>query len=101
MPIILPHPVGHLAQIVDDCAARQGAVALECRDLVAYDCPLMIRLREIDDEQLRERVRAKIAESRGMLPGEIADWWELDDADFSEILINLRYEDEGRVDDDR
>jgi hypothetical protein len=55
----------------------------------------MIRLREIDDEQLRERVRQKIAESRGMLSAEIADWWELDDADFSEILIDLRYEDEG------
>ena len=55
----------------------------------------MIRLREIDDEQLRERVRQKIADTRGMLAGEIADWWELDDADFSEILIELRYEDEG------
>ncbi len=55
----------------------------------------MIRLREIDDEALRERVRQKIAEARGMLPGEIADWWELDDADFSEILIELRYEEEG------
>lgn len=54
----------------------------------------MIRLREIDDEVLRERVRQKIADSRGMLPAEIADWWELDDADFSEILIELRYEEE-------
>lgn len=60
----------------------------------------MIRLREIDDEKLRERVRQKIAESRGMLPSEIADWWELDDADFSEILIDLRWEDEGRSSDD-
>ena len=58
----------------------------------------MIRLREIEDEQLRERVRQKIAESRGMQPGEIADWWELDDADYSEILIDLRFEDEGGTD---
>jgi hypothetical protein len=56
----------------------------------------MIRLREIDDAALRERVRQKIAESRDMLPAEIADWWELDDADYSEILIGLRFEDEGR-----
>ncbi|HQY89423.1 MAG TPA: hypothetical protein PK402_12295, partial [Tepidisphaeraceae bacterium] len=45
--------------------------------------PKMIRLREIEDEKLREQVRAKIAEFREMMPGEIPDWWELDDADFS------------------
>lgn len=60
----------------------------------------MIRLLHIDDPTLRERVRQKIAESRGMLPAEIADWWELDDADFSDILIELRWEDEGRQADD-
>ncbi len=58
----------------------------------------MIRLLHIDDPQLRERVRAKIAESRDMSPADIADWWELDDADFSDILIALRWEDEGHSD---
>lgn len=54
----------------------------------------MIRLLHIDDPTLRERVRAKIAESREMEPAHIPDWWEMDDADFSAILIELRYEDE-------
>lgn len=60
----------------------------------------MIRLREIPDEMLREQVREKVAEPRGMLASEIPDWWELDDADFSEILIELRAESEGRFDDE-
>lgn len=60
----------------------------------------MIRLREIPDERLREQVRQKIAAAREMLPVEIPDWWELDDADFSEILIELRAESEGRLGDD-
>jgi hypothetical protein len=60
----------------------------------------MIRLLHIDDLKLRERVRQKIADARGMLPSEIADWWEMDDADFSEILIELRAEDDGTLDRD-
>lgn len=54
----------------------------------------MIRLLHIDDDALRERVRAKIAASREMEPAHIPDWFEMDDADFSAILIELRYEDE-------
>lgn len=49
----------------------------------------MIRLREIDDEVLRERVRAKIAEQRDMPAAAVPDWFELDDADLSEILIEM------------
>jgi hypothetical protein len=41
----------------------------------------MIRLREITDPELRERVRAALAERRGMTIAGIPDWWELDDAD--------------------
>jgi hypothetical protein len=55
-------------------------------------------LLHIEDLALRERVRAKIAESREMNPAHIEDWWEMDDADFSAILIELRYEDEGMKD---
>lgn len=60
----------------------------------------MIRLLHIDDLELRERVRQKIAESREMNPAHIEDWWEMDDADFSAILIELRYEDEGHANTD-
>lgn len=54
----------------------------------------MIRLLHIDDEALRERVRAKIAEGREMEAAHIPDWFEMDDADLSAILIHLRYEEE-------
>jgi hypothetical protein len=51
----------------------------------------MIRLRYISDPDLRERIRAIIAEARGMSPSQIGDWWELDDAEYSEILIRLNH----------
>jgi len=35
-----------------------------------------------------------IAESRDMPAGMIPDWWEMDDADLSEMLIELRFRDE-------
>jgi len=54
----------------------------------------MVRLREIDDLSLREKLRNMIAESRDMPAGMIPDWWEMDDADLSEMLIELRFRDE-------
>lgn len=59
----------------------------------------MIRLREIDDLKLRETVREIVAEQREMSPADIPDWWELDDADFSEILIELRARESADPDD--
>jgi len=59
----------------------------------------MIRLREIDDLELREQVRSMIASDRDMPASAIADWWELDDADFSDILIAIRYADQISPDD--
>jgi len=58
----------------------------------------MVRLREVSDETLRETLREMIAESRGMAASMIPDWWEMDDADLSEMLIEMRYREslEGR-----
>ena len=50
----------------------------------------MIRLREITDPELREKVRAALAERRGMTLAGIPDWWELDDADFVDLLNEIR-----------
>lgn len=50
----------------------------------------MIRIREILDPDLRERVRAALAERRGMASGAIPDWYELDDADYVDLLNDLR-----------
>ena len=50
----------------------------------------MIRIREILDPDLRERVRAALAERRGMSAAAIPDWYELDDADYVDLLNDLR-----------
>jgi hypothetical protein len=50
----------------------------------------MIRLREINDPELREKVRAALAERRGMAVGAIPDWWELDDMDYVDLLNEIR-----------
>jgi hypothetical protein len=55
----------------------------------------MIRIREIDDPELRERVRAYLADVRGVI---IPDWFELDDADFVDVLNALREQDDDAAD---
>lgn len=50
----------------------------------------MVRIREIDDPDLRERVRAFLARERGVT---IPDWFELDDADFVDVLQALQERD--------
>jgi hypothetical protein len=52
----------------------------------------MIRLREILDPELREKVRAKLAEWRGGSAAGIPDWYELDDADYVDLLNELKEE---------
>jgi hypothetical protein len=48
----------------------------------------MIRIREIIDPDLRERIRAALAERRGGIA--IPDWYELDDLDYVDLLNDLR-----------
>jgi hypothetical protein len=50
----------------------------------------MMRLREINDPELREKVRAALAERRGMTIAGIPDWWELDDMDYVDLLNEIR-----------
>lgn len=50
----------------------------------------MIRIREISDPDLRERIRAALADRRGMSAAMIPDWFELDDADFVDLLNDIR-----------
>ena len=50
----------------------------------------MIRIREISDPDLRERIRAALAERRGMSAAMIPDWYELDDLDFVDLLNDIR-----------
>ena len=50
----------------------------------------MIRIREILDPDLRERIRAALADRRGCTAAAIPDWYELDDLDFVDLLNDLR-----------
>jgi hypothetical protein len=50
----------------------------------------MVRIREILDPDLRQRIVAALAERRGCLIAAIPDWFELDDADFVDLLNDLR-----------
>lgn len=50
----------------------------------------MIRIREILDPDLRRRISEKLAEQRGLAA--VPDWYELDDADFVDLLNDLKDE---------
>ena len=50
----------------------------------------MVRIREIVDPQLRERVRGALAQRRGCSAAAIPDWFELDDADLVDLLNDLQ-----------
>ena len=49
----------------------------------------MIRIREILDPELRSKIIAALAERRGMSAASIPEWFELDDADFVDLLQDL------------
>jgi len=50
----------------------------------------MIRIREILDPELRKRIVAALAESRDCSVAAIPDWFELDDADYVDLLNQLK-----------
>lgn len=55
----------------------------------------MIRIREILDPELKEKVIAKLAEWRGLTPASLPEWFEMDDADFVDLLQAIREDDAG------
>ena len=61
----------------------------------------MIRIREIIDPELRRRIVEKLAENRGSSVASIPDWFELDDADYIDLLNDLKEENEEEFDDPR
>ena len=57
----------------------------------------MIRIREILDPDLRRRILEVLAERRGCSAAAIPEWFELDDADFVDLLNDMKEaEEEGR-----
>ena len=59
----------------------------------------MIRIREIPDPELRQKILAALAERRGCSVAAIPDWFELDDLDLVDLLNDLK-ESEGAEDPD-
>lgn len=56
----------------------------------------MIRIREILDPELRAQIVVALAERRGCTAASIPDWFELDDADYADLLQDLK-EPEGDI----
>ena len=54
----------------------------------------MIRIREILDPDLRRKVLEALADRRGCSPAAIPEWFELDDADFVDLLNDMKEADE-------
>jgi hypothetical protein len=51
----------------------------------------VIRIREIADPELRAKIVDALAQRRGMSAAAIPDWFELDDADYVDLLNDLKY----------
>jgi hypothetical protein len=50
----------------------------------------MVRIREIVDPELRQKILQALAQRRGCSVAAIPDWFELDDADFVDLLNDLQ-----------
>jgi len=60
----------------------------------------VIRIREIIDPELRRRIVQVLAEQRNCSAAAIPDWFELDDADYVDLLNQLREKNAFDRDDD-
>jgi hypothetical protein len=60
----------------------------------------MVRIRHILDEDLKRRVIEALAARRGMSPATIPEWFELDDADYVDLLNDLKEAENPLPDDD-
>ena len=54
----------------------------------------MIRIREIIDPEFRQRIVDVLAHRRGCSAAAIPEWFELDDADFVDLLNDLKEQDD-------
>lgn len=51
----------------------------------------MIRIREIIDPDLKQQILMALAERRGCTVAAIPEWFELDDADYVDLLNTLQH----------
>jgi hypothetical protein len=50
----------------------------------------VVRIRHILDPELRQKILEKLAARRGCSVSTIPDWFELDDADYVDLLNDLK-----------
>ena len=60
----------------------------------------MIRIREISDPELRAKIVAALPDRRGMSIAALPDWFDLDDADYVDLLNDIREGEQPSLDDD-
>jgi hypothetical protein len=60
----------------------------------------MVRIRHILDPDLKRRVIEALAARRGMSAAAIPEWFELDDADYVDLLNDLKEAENPSPDDD-
>ena len=51
----------------------------------------MIRIRDILDPDLKNQILVALAERRGSAVADIPEWFELDDADYVELLSAIQH----------
>lgn len=50
----------------------------------------MIRIAHISDPELKQKVIIALARRRGMAPSAIPEWFELDEADYVDLLNDIQ-----------
>lgn len=60
----------------------------------------MIRIRHILDPELKRKIIAALAARRGCSIAAVPEWFELDDADYVDLLNDLRDEGTSEAEDD-
>src|SRR3954468_15625482 len=85
---------GEIGDRPDAEFAPTGNFPVAAPSLVSVACGRMIRIREILDPELRAKIVTALADRRGCSPAAIPEWFELDDADFVDLLNELKGEDD-------
>ena len=61
----------------------------------------MIRIREILDPELKQKILTALAQRRGCSVAAIPEWFELDDADYVDLLNDLKEDTDDNAEDSR
>ena len=80
---------------------QSGIFSLQSPPAPVVPLATVIRIREILDPELRQRIQVALAQRRACAAAAIPDWFELDDADFVDLLNDLQPANRSDLDDPR